>query len=76
MEGGPIAIVKTGDQIEIDIEKGTVDLLVESDTIEKRFKNWKPIGYRYLTGVLAKYASLVQSASDGAITVPVNARPK
>ena len=76
MNGGPIALVKTGDQIEIDIEKGTVDLMVDSATIEKRFKEWKPITDRYLSGVLAKYASLVQSASDGAITLPVKARLK
>ena len=76
MEGGPIAIVKNGDQIEIDIEKGIVDLLVESSTIEERFKSWKPIGNRYLSGVLAKYASLVQSASDGAITLPLRERPR
>jgi dihydroxy-acid dehydratase len=75
MEGGPIAIVKNGDQIEIDIEKGIVDLLVERATINERFKNWKPIGNRYSSGVLAKYASLVQSASDGAITLPLRARP-
>jgi dihydroxy-acid dehydratase len=76
MEGGPIAIVKNGDQIEIDIEEGTVDLLAERSTIEERFKSWKPIGNRYLSGVLAKYASLVQSASDGAITLPLRERPK
>jgi dihydroxy-acid dehydratase len=70
MEGGPIALVKTGDQIEIDIENGTVDLVVESKIIEKRFKSWKPIARRYHSGVLAKYASLVQSASDGAVTRP------
>lgn len=70
MDGGPIALVKTGDQIEIDIENGTVDLVVESKIIEKRFKSWKPIATRYRSGVLAKYASLVQSASDGAVTRP------
>lgn len=76
MEGGPIAIVKAGDQIEIDIEKGSVDLMVESTAIEERLKNWKPIANRYISGVLAKYASLVQSASDGAITLPVTTRPR
>lgn len=76
MDGGPIAIVKTGDQIEIDIEKGTVDLMIDSTTIEERFKDWKPITNRYRSGVLAKYASLVQSASDGAITLPVKERLK
>jgi dihydroxy-acid dehydratase len=70
MQGGPIALVKTGDQIEIDIEKGSVDLVVEGRIIEKRIKSWKPIANRYQSGVLAKYASLVQSASDGAITLP------
>jgi dihydroxy-acid dehydratase len=76
MDGGPIAIVKTGDQIEIDIEKGTVDLMIDIATIEERFKDWKPITNRYQSGVLAKYASLVQSASDGAITLPVKERLK
>jgi dihydroxy-acid dehydratase len=76
MDGGPIAIVKTGDQIEIDIEKGTVDLMIDIATIEGRFKDWKPITNRYQSGVLAKYASLVQSASDGAITLPVKERLK
>lgn len=70
MEGGPIAIVETGDQIEIDIEKGSVDLAVDNRTIKKRIKSWRPIANRYQSGVLAKYASLVQSASDGAITLP------
>ena len=76
MEGGPIAIVRAGDQIEIDIEKGSVDLMVESTAIEERLKSWKPIANRYVSGVLAKYASLVQSASDGAITLPVTTRPR
>lgn len=76
MEGGPIATVKAGDQIEIDIEKGSVDLMVESTAIEERLKSWKPIANRYVSGVLAKYASLVQSASDGAITLPVTTRPR
>jgi dihydroxy-acid dehydratase len=76
MEGGPIATVRAGDQIEIDIEKGSVDLMVESTAIEERLKSWKPIANRYVSGVLAKYASLVQSASDGAITLPVTTRPR
>lgn len=76
MEGGPIATVKAGDQIEIDIEKGSVDLMVESTAIEERLKSWKPIANRYVSGVLAKYASLVQSASDGAITLPVTTKPR
>lgn len=76
MEGGPIAIVRAGDQIKIDIEKGSVDLMVESTAIEERLKSWKPIANRYVSGVLAKYASLVQSASDGAITLPITTTPR
>lgn len=76
MKGGPIAIVKNDDQIKIDIERGTVDLMLDSTTIEERLKNWKPIANRYFSGVLAKYASLVQSASDGAITLPATEIPR
>ena len=76
MEGGPIAIVQNGDQIEIDIEKGTVDLKVESTVVEERLKSWRPIANRYDSGVLAKYASLVQSASEGAITLPAREKPR
>jgi dihydroxy-acid dehydratase len=76
MKGGPIAIVENDDQIEIDIERGTVDLMLDSITIEERLKNWKPIANRYFSGVLAKYASLVQSASDGAITLPATEIPR
>ncbi len=76
MEGGPIAIVQNGDQIEIDIEKGTVDLKVESTIVEERLKSWRPIANRYHSGVLAKYASLVQSASEGAITLPAREKPR
>jgi dihydroxy-acid dehydratase len=76
MEGGPIAIVKAGDYVEIDIEKGSVDLMVDTATIKERLQGWKPIANRYVSGVLAKYASLVQSASDGAITLPARAGPR
>jgi dihydroxy-acid dehydratase len=55
---------------------GSVDLMVDSTTIKKRLKGWKPIANRYVSGVLAKYASLVQSASDGAITLPASAGPR
>jgi dihydroxy-acid dehydratase len=70
MVGGPIALVKDGDKIAIDATKGKIDLLVSKSELKKRDKNWKPIKPHYSRGVLAKYASLVTSASMGAVTVP------
>jgi dihydroxy-acid dehydratase len=71
MLGGPIALVKEGDQIAIDIVKNRIDLLVPKSELKKRLKKWKPIKPHYKTGALAKYASLVQSASEGAVTLPL-----
>src|SRR5581483_10224150 len=71
MVGGPIALVKEGDKIAIDTQKSTIDLLVSKAEMKKRAKKWKPIKPHYKTGALAKYASLVQSASEGAVTLPV-----
>ena len=70
MVGGPIALIKENDNISIDTVKGTIDLLVSKTELAKRRKGWKPIQPHYKTGALAKYASLVQSASEGAITLP------
>jgi dihydroxy-acid dehydratase len=70
MVGGPIAFVKEGDQIAIDTATSKIDLMVSKAEMARRAKKWKPIKPRYKTGALAKYASLVQSASEGAITVP------
>jgi dihydroxy-acid dehydratase len=70
MVGGPIAFVNEGDQIAIDTVTSKIDLMVSKAEIARRTKKWKPIKPRYKTGALAKYASLVQSASEGAITVP------
>ena len=70
MVGGPIALVKDNDQIVIDIIKGKVDLLISKSELNKRKKKWKPIKPHYTKGVLAKYASLVNSAAAGAITQP------
>lgn len=70
MAGGPIALVKNGDKIMIDITKGKIDLVVSKSEISVRKKKWKPIKPRYTKGVLAKYASLVTSASIGAVTLP------
>ena len=70
MIGGPIALVKDNDQIDIDVAKGKIDLLVSKTELDKRKKKWKPIKSHYTKGVLAKYASLVSSATEGAVTSP------
>jgi dihydroxy-acid dehydratase len=66
--GGPLAIVKNGDPIEIDAEKKTIDLVLSKKEINKRLKAWKQPKPRYVKGVLAKYANQVKSASVGAVT--------
>lgn len=67
-EGGPIAIVQNGDSVTIDSTKNLLQVEISQEEIDKRLKNWKPIPPRYKSGVLAKYAKLVQSATNGAIT--------
>ena len=71
MVGGPISLVKDGDLIDIDVKKGIIDLLISKAEFKRREKKWKPIKPHYKTGVLAKYASLVNSAAEGAITRPI-----
>ena len=68
--GGNIALVKDGDEINIDTETNKIDLLVSDDELAKRRKDWKPRKPNYESGALAKYASLVGSAAQGAITSP------
>ena len=70
MIGGPIALVKDNDEIVIDVGEGKIDLLVSETELTKRKKEWKPIKPHYTKGVLAKYASLVGSAAEGAVTNP------
>ena len=70
MVGGPLALVKEGDEISIDTSTSKIDLKVSKAELARRAKKWKPIKPRYKTGALAKYALLVQSASEGAITLP------
>jgi dihydroxy-acid dehydratase len=67
-DGGPIALVQDGDRIRLDLDAGTLDLLVDADEIERRRAGWKPLEPRYTTGVLGKYAKLVGSAAQGAVT--------
>ncbi|MEO8570816.1 MAG: dihydroxy-acid dehydratase, partial [Chloroflexota bacterium] len=66
--GGPIAIVEEGDSIVIDVDRKALDLDVSADEVARRFERWSPPPTRYRTGVLAKYAALVGSASQGAVT--------
>jgi len=70
--GGPIALVKNGDEISISIEDNSITLHVSDSELEKRKKEWKRPEPNYKSGALAKYASLVGSASNGAITKPVD----
>ena len=71
MVGGPIAVVKEGDVISIDTNTSKIDLMISKAEMKRRLKKWKPIKPHYKSGALAKYASLVQSAAQGAITLPV-----
>jgi dihydroxy-acid dehydratase len=66
--GGPIAFVEEGDQIVIDVERKALDLDVPEDVLAARRRTWTPPPPNYTTGVLAKYAALVGSASQGAVT--------
>lgn len=66
-EGGPIAIVKDGDEIEIDIDKREVNLLVPKEEIERRLKEWKAPALKYTKGYLSIYSKLARSGSEGAI---------
>ena len=68
VDGGPIAFVRDGDSIRIDIHSKLIDLLVDDDELARRRNGWIPNPPRYTTGVLGKYAKLVQGAETGAIT--------
>ena len=66
--GGPIALVKNGDSITIDTETNIIDLHVSSEELENRKKEWEKPVPNYSTGALAKFATLVGSAANGAVT--------
>jgi dihydroxy-acid dehydratase len=68
VDGGPIAFVRDGDTIRVDVRALTLDLVVDDGEIAKRRASWSPNPPRYTTGVLGKYAKLVQGAETGAIT--------
>ena len=67
VDGGPIAFIKDGDRVRIDIPNRTLDLLVEPAELEARKVGWKPLPHKYTRGVLHKYSKLVGSASKGAV---------
>jgi dihydroxy-acid dehydratase len=70
VDGGPIAFVNDGDIIRVDVAARALELLVDAAEIETRKLTWKLPPPRYTTGVLAKYAVLVQGAETGAVTLP------
>ncbi|GAA4763028.1 dihydroxy-acid dehydratase [Microbacterium gilvum] len=67
-DGGPIALVRDGDLIRVDIAARTLDLLVDEAELSSRRSDWEPLPPRYTRGVLAKYSKLVRSAAEGATT--------
>jgi dihydroxy-acid dehydratase len=68
--GGPIALVEEGDTIAFDVDARRLDLNVAESVLAERRARWKRPPARYPSGVLGKYAALVSSASEGAITRP------
>ena len=67
VDGGPIALVRDGDRVAINMVDRTLDLLVPTDELQKRRDEWDPLPPRYTRGVLHKYTRLVGSASQGAV---------
>jgi dihydroxy-acid dehydratase len=68
IEGGPIALVQDGDQVTIDSEMGTIDLLLEPAELERRHLNWTRPAYKANRGTLHRYIKTVRSASEGCVT--------
>ena len=68
VDAGPIAFVRDGDLIRVDIAARTLDLLVDEAELSSRRSGWEPLPPRYTRGVLAKYSRLVRSAAEGAVT--------
>ncbi len=68
VDAGPIAFVRDGDPIRVDIAARTLDLLVDETELGSRREGWEPLPPRYTRGVLAKYSKLVRSAAEGAVT--------
>jgi dihydroxy-acid dehydratase len=67
VDGGPIAFIKDGDRIRIDVVNRTLDLLVDPAELETRKVGWKPLPHKFTRGVLSKFSKGVSSASEGAV---------
>jgi dihydroxy-acid dehydratase len=68
--GGPIGAVRDGDMVRFNVSRRLLEVEISDEVLRQRMKEWKPPQPRYTTGVFAKYAALVASASQGAITKP------
>ena len=66
--GGPIAAVRDGDTITFDVDARRLDVEISEEEMDKRLRQWQAPEPRYASGVMAKYARLVSSASEGAVT--------
>jgi dihydroxy-acid dehydratase len=66
-EGGPIALLRDGDLIDIDIDGHSVNARLSADELEARKRAWEPLPPKVTTGYLARYAELVTSAATGAV---------
>jgi dihydroxy-acid dehydratase len=71
VRGGPLAVVEEDDTVVIDVDARELNVELSADEIAARLQAWSPPPPRYRTGALAKYAALVSSASEGAVTRPV-----
>jgi dihydroxy-acid dehydratase len=67
-KGGPLAALQTGDVVTIDVDAGELQVELSDDEIAARLRDWTPPQPRYASGVFAKYAAMVSSASEGAVT--------
>jgi dihydroxy-acid dehydratase len=70
--GGPIAAIREGDRITIDTKSRKLEVEISDAEISRRLSEWKPPAPRYAAGVFAKYAALVTSSAEGAITTPAS----
>lgn len=66
--GGPIAAVRDGDTVTFDVDARRLDVEISEEEMDKRLRQWQAPAPRYASGVMAKYARLVSSASEGAVT--------
>jgi dihydroxy-acid dehydratase len=69
VDGGPIAFVRDGDRITLDVKNRTLELQVEPEELERRREGWTPKAPNITKGVLGKYSRLVRSASEGAVCI-------